>query len=448
MAELPKIKHIHILSISGQGMTTPIALYLKKQGYIVTGSDQQKIYPPASTLLKNANIPVNQTPITTKIELVIVGSSFDKFANTKKEFELIKKLKIPYISATKFISKYIVKQNSIVVAGSFGKTTTTGLLAWTLSKSTLRPSFLIGGRNIDTSPSLTITDTSWSVVEGDESINGLDTKAKFLYFKPKYVIIISAFWEHKDSYSSKHKNLEAFKKLIQHIPHDGFLVFNKYDPDLVKLAKFCRGQTYPTGLDLNFDSNLIGDHNQLNINLAFKLCTLLKLDTATTIRSIQSYQGIERRLQNLGQYQNITFFDDFAQSPPRLISAITSLKQKYPKSKIKVFFEPHASFLSDKSLIRQLKNSFQQTDLVVLSKINYQKNILRGDRVTFVDFKASIGPKAVYIPLPNQLVSFFTKNLKANDILVHFSSGGQQGLNSLQKIIHYFKNCSHLAKSK
>ncbi len=440
MAEIPKVKHIHILSICGQGMTTPIALYLKKQGYLVTGSDQQQIYPPASTLLKNAKIPVNKTPISLDIGLVIIGSSFNKFSKTIKDFELIKKLKIPYISATEFVRKYIIKKNSIVVAGSYGKTTTTGLLAWILSKSALRPSFLVGGRNIDASSSLTITGSTWSVVEGDESINGLDTQAKFLYFKPKYVIITSAFWEHRDSYPTKQHNLDAYKKLIQQIPQDGFLVYNKFDSDLVKLAKYCQAPTYPTGLDLTFDSRLVGDHNQLNINLAFKLCTLLGLDTTTTRRLIQNYQGIERRLQLVGQYQNIKFFDDFAQSPPRLQSAIMSLKQKYSESKIKVFFEPHASFLSDKSLIGQLNNSFKKADLVVLSKINYQKTDHPKDRVTFADFKTSIGSKTIYLPLSDQLESFFVQNLQANDILIHFSSGGLKGLQSFQNIINSFKS--------
>ena len=66
-----------------------------------------------------------------------------------------------------------------------------------------------GGQAIDGTPSLKFSDSDWSAVEADESINGLDTQAKFLYYPVKYLVLTSAKWEHQDSYPTVEKNLAA-----------------------------------------------------------------------------------------------------------------------------------------------------------------------------------------------------------------------------------------------
>ena len=119
---MDKKLNIHILAICGQ-LNTPLALALKKQGHQVTGSDQEKIYPPFSFELQNNDIPVNTTTIDSHIDLVIVGSGFNKFSRCQEEFEQVKENNIPYISATNYISQNLIKPESILVAGSYGKTT-------------------------------------------------------------------------------------------------------------------------------------------------------------------------------------------------------------------------------------------------------------------------------------------------------------------------------------
>lgn len=75
--------HIHIVGIAGT-MTAPLAVNLKKRGVYVTGSDQEKIYPPISTMLKKADISINSIDINTNIDLAIIGSSYLSFDKTKK----------------------------------------------------------------------------------------------------------------------------------------------------------------------------------------------------------------------------------------------------------------------------------------------------------------------------------------------------------------------------
>ena len=429
---------IHILAICGV-MTTPLALELKKQGHQVSGSEQDKIYPPFSTQLQKAKIPINQTPINSKIDLYIIGSAYKNIPKTLNEFEQITKQKLKYISATNYIAQYIAKNESILIAGSYGKTTITALCVWILKNAQLKPSYMIGGQPINNFPSLEISDSPWSVIEADESINGLDTKAKFLYYPVKHVIITSTNWEHKDCYPTNKDNLNAYKNLIQKIPKDGFLIYNQFDSALKKLTKYCIGTSIPYQTKTNIPNKLIGQFNQENISAASTLCHHMGIPLKIITQSISGYLGIKRRLETIGDYQNILFIDDFAQNPNRIYSTINAIKQQYPKHPIKVYFEPHASFILTKTGLKGFKQAFSHVQEVILSQIPYKNTISKTKRSTAKDFKSEIGDKLIYLPLNQTIEKHFINSLNKQDILVHFSSGGLDGLNTLKKIINYYK---------
>ncbi len=431
--------NIYIVGIAGK-MTAPLAVELKNLGHTVIGSDQAQIYPPISTLLNKNNIAVNLTPVSSKIDLAIIGSSYQKFSNTRKDYQDIIKLNIPHISATKYIAQNIVKPNSIIIAGSFGKTTITGLISLILKNADLDPSYLIGDVILNKIPSLKITNSSWSVTEGDESINGLDTKAKFLYYPKKYVIITSVNWEHTDSYASLTKNLNAYKELIQSIPKNGVLIYNPDDLNLVKLTKFCRAPAIAYNKNLKFKTKLIGLYNQQNIQAAYTLAKFLNIPESIIQKSIESYKGVSRRLEHIGTYEKITFIDDFAQSPLRIKSSLEAVSTSFPKQKIVVFFEPHASFLLNQKITLELASAFGKADKIILSKIPYKKEIPAKDRLTFNIIKKTLGSKVTYLPLYDQIFDYLTKKIPPNSVLIHMSSGGATGIKTFSNIINYFKN--------
>lgn len=336
--------HIHIVGIAGS-MTAPLALALKKQGYQVTGSDQDKIYPPFSIQLKNALIPINKIEINSRIDLAIIGSSYKAFDRTRKEFVRIKQQKIPYISATKYVAKNVVKNNSVIVAGSYGKTTITAATAFCLKKHGLDPSFMFGGESKNKLPSLYFGASNWSVVEGDESINGQDTMAKFLYYPVKYLIITSANWEHRDSYQNEAENLRAFEKLIKKVPKDGLIVYNPRNKKLRQIIKSAQAPTI-TYQATKHPISLLGQYNRQNLGAVETLCQHLNLPTATTIAALKNFKGIKRRLEIVNQNQDYLFIDDFAQSPERITTALKSIKKHFPNRNLKIFYESHASFMS------------------------------------------------------------------------------------------------------
>lgn len=396
-------------------MTGPLAIELKKQGHFVTGSDQEKIYSPMKELLEN--ISINNIDLDNSFDLVIVGSSYKKFKKTIDDFETTKKLNIPYVSATEYIDKNIIKENSILIAGTYGKTTITSLTAWTLNQAKINPSYMFGGIANNNFPSCTITNSPYSVVEADESINGLDKKAKFLYYKVKYLLISSADWEHKESYLSEEDNLKAFKLLIEKVPQDGFIILNSTGTNLQILAKYAKAPVFY--------------YQKSNENGVRLLCQKLNIDQNIIEESIKTFHGIKRREELVLQKNNITIIDDFAQSGNRIKYTLENIKNKY-QGNIKVLFEAHASFLQNKEVINDLKNALNLSQNIVLTKLKINKE--KEKRITAADYLSVFGNKLIYLPQTKDIINYYQKNLKPNDILVHFSSGGLEGQELLNQI--------------
>ena len=455
---------IHILGIAGT-MTASLAVALKREGHIISGSDQEKIYPPISTILKKADIKINSSKINSDIDLAIIGSSFSNFKRTKEEFDQIKKLKIKYISASEFIAQNLGRENSILIAGTYGKTTISSLVSWIFDQANLKPNYMFGGKSLNYFPSVNISPSNWSIIEADESINGLDTQAKFLYYPVKFLLLTSADWEHKDSYSTEIENFNAFKKLILKIPKDGILFINSKGYQTKELSLYSKSKviTYNSPTSDYFIKNikikknytvlfcqtpkniieiktkLIGQFNFENILAAITIADSLNIPQTKIKQAIFKFKGINRRIEKIYDHKKIIIFDDFAQSPNRIKSTIEAVKLHFPKNKIKVLYQPHASFIQHKESLKEFKNVFESVSEVVLSKLNFNNKIEKKNRVTAKNFKEVIGDKLIYLPIDEDIPSFYQKNLIPGDILINMSSGGLSGNKIIKSIINSLK---------
>ena len=333
----------------------------------------------------------------------------------------------------------LIKKNSILVAGSYGKTTITGLLSYIFLQLNLDPSYMFGGEPQDNFFPTNFGKSEWSIIEADENHNGLDTQTTFLYYPVKYLILTSAYWEHKDSYTSAEASLQAYLKLIKNVPEDGVIIYNGNDPDLQKIIHQSHAKTINYQNGEKYKSRLIGQYNQENIAAAFCLSKYLNFDTENVLLAIASFPGIKRRLEIISETKNIIFIDDFAQSPNRVLSAIQAITYSYPKRNIHVYFESRATFLQNKESLRGFQKITPFISDFILGKLQFSAKINKDHRASALDWQTEIGTKCKYLPIDNEVSKYFQDTLKPNDILVHFSSGGLQGLETYQQIVTYFQ---------
>src|SRR5580658_8255872 len=223
-------KHIHLSGICGTAMAS-LAGLLREKGCYVTGSDAAA-YPPMSDLLREMGISVAQpyaeANLDPRPDLVVIGNALSR---GNPEVERVLDERIPFTSMAAVLhQEFLAGRESLVVAGTHGKTTTTSMLAWIYQTAShenpaLEPSFLIGGvaENFGTSYQLRPTHTF--LVEGDEYDTAFfDKGPKFLHYFPDGLILTSVEFDHADIYADLEAVKVAFKRLVNLIPRRGVIV--------------------------------------------------------------------------------------------------------------------------------------------------------------------------------------------------------------------------------
>jgi len=451
-------KHIHFIGICGIAMGS-LALAFKRAGYHVTGSDVG-FYPPMSTHLKNEGVEyypgwhvekmiANGTP-----DFIIVGNVA---SSTNPEWLYTQKNHLSYFSYPEAVAEFFIKPNSIVCAGTYGKTTTSALLSFILTENNLNPSYMFGGLAVNNFPSAQITTGKWSVMEGDEYKAGRnDNRAKFFFYRPTHLLLTAVKWDHADIYPTEESYLTAFKKLTELIPPSGLMVISENVSDNLIANKNTRIIRYGQGKNndyiyqeinqtkngINFiithqgknykiNCPVIGEYNAENICGAFALACEIGIEPEKIIASIAKFPGLKRRLEKRGTINGADVFDDIAHSPIKAQSVLENLRKIYT-GKIFAIFEPNTGNRQIEA-IPQYDYAFSLADQVIIPKLTKikinlaaKKLPLEGEQLK--DIIAKTQPNTKYIPDDNELVNYLKQNTTTNDVVVFLGSHGFRGM--------------------
>src|SRR6266404_6597087 len=218
-------KHIHLIGICGTAMAS-LAGMLKQIGYEVTGSDAAA-YPPMSDFLAKLGIkvmqPYSEVNLSPRPDVVVVGNALSR-GNVELEYLLDER--IPFRSLPQVLQENFLRtRESLVVAGTHGKTTTTSMLAWIFESAGLNPSFLIGGIAENFGSSFAVTEGKHFIIEGDEYDTAFfDKGPKFLHYLPASLILTHVEFDHADIYKDLEEVKTAFKRLVNLVPRRGRIV--------------------------------------------------------------------------------------------------------------------------------------------------------------------------------------------------------------------------------
>ena len=226
----PLRKHIHLSGICGTAMAS-IAGLLQLQGHRITGSDKAA-YPPMSDLLRSLGIPVLEPYAESNLDpapdLVVIGNALSR---GNPEVERVLDERLPFTSMAALVHDEFLKgRESLVVAGTHGKTTTTSMLSWIYQVAShddakLEPSFLIGGVAENFGTSFQLRPTRTFIIEGDEYDTAFfDKGPKFMHYFPDALILTHVEFDHADIYRDLDSVNTAFKRLVNLVPRRGRIV--------------------------------------------------------------------------------------------------------------------------------------------------------------------------------------------------------------------------------
>jgi UDP-N-acetylmuramate: L-alanyl-gamma-D-glutamyl-meso-diaminopimelate ligase len=474
MNSLPK--HVHIIGIAGVA-TSALAIAFHKAGVKVTGSDKG-FYAPVSTELEKQGIEFYAGWHPEKMvesgipDLVIIPTAS---GSNNPETLYTKEHKLKSASYTEIFHDYFIKKNSIVVAGTWGKTTISALLSHILLEAAFDPSYMFGGISLSHESAAYLGKSDWSVFEGDEYKSGpSDPTAKFFYYKPTHLLLTSVAWDHADLYPTEKSYFETFEKLVKGIPEIGFIVANKDQEGVAKVLQGYKGKIIWYGINeslgswsleleysylyqnikhskngLKFDishkgkktsitSPMLGRFNAENITAAFAMANELGVSQDKIVSAINDFKGIKRRFEKRFE-GNVTVLDCHAPTPDKVASVLTSVREVYDK-KIIAVFEPNIGG-RERASAAKYDNAFKDSDMVIVPRLTKLK--IAEDKEAPMEggeLASTIGKThrdCRYMEDDNNLVNFLVSQVKKDDVIVFLGSHGFRGM--IEEVIERLK---------
>jgi UDP-N-acetylmuramate--alanine ligase len=442
------MKHVHFIGIGGAGLSA-IALILLQKGFSVSGSDRESTplfesvtAAGAKTFLGHASAHVESA------ELVIRSSAIP---DDNPEVIAARAKGIPVIKRQDFLGELTADKDTLAVAGTHGKTTTTAMLIWVLHQMGLDPSFISGGVVNQLGSNAHTGTGGYFVIEADEYDN------MFLGLSPKIAIITNIEHEHADFFPTETEYQNAFKAFTQCVRSDGKLILCSDDPGIKLLLSELpdladKSFTYGTGdeahykaqaittidgfprFDLRFqnqagkDINLgafnlqvPGRHNVLNATAALALLHQLGLSIESARQAIHAFTGAGRRFEVAGQVNKITIINDYGHHPSEITATLEAARSRYPGHRIWAVWQPH-TYSRTKAMASRFVTALDLADKIVILKIYAARETDPGQTAEEFSDKFTEN-KALYAPTFEFAVENLTNNLLPDDVVIIFSAG-------------------------
>jgi UDP-N-acetylmuramate: L-alanyl-gamma-D-glutamyl-meso-diaminopimelate ligase len=351
---------VHFTGIGGIAVGQ-VAIAFATAGYFVTGSDQEIFEPMKSMLAARPEIKVTNSYSYDNLllnkysgqegdnqvlpGLVVAGGGLS-LNNKELLFAAKRGLKVQNYAEV-LEEKAVVAGKSIVVAGSFGKTTTTSLLIKIFEAAGKNASYMVGGlvADLEQGVKLRTTETEYSILEGDEYISSRsDMQSKFFHYHPDILVITGYAYDHTDVFTTPESYYDNFAKLVGQLPTNGLLVINGKYEQLRKLAESaaCKVVSYEYSADgFDYNTKLLGDFNRENVLAAATTARELGIADESIRTAVASYQGVARRLQVVGKGEGWIVIDDFGATPAKAKAAIAAVQKEFPAANIIAIFEPN-----------------------------------------------------------------------------------------------------------
>ncbi len=378
------MKHIHFIAIGGAIMHQ-LAIALKKEGYLVSGSDDEINDPARSNLAAEGILPSETgwfpTKITSSIDAVVLGMHA-KAGNP--ELQKAKELGIPVYSFPQYVYEVSKDKQRIVIAGSHGKTTITSMVMHILRSRQMDFDYLVGARVEGFSQSVRLSKAPLMVLEGDEYPASVEEKRpKIFFYHPQVTVLSGIAWDHINVFPTYENYFDQFRQYLTTMGSGTLLIYNEEDPEVVRLVAEAGGhlnlQPYsapeyhyrdgtavlntPAG---QVEVSVFGRHNLMNLQAAVTVATHLNISQEDAYRAIAGFTGAAKRLEKVFQSDELVIFRDFAHAPSKLKATLDAVREAYPDSNLIACFELHTySSLSD-AFLSQYRDSMNAADQAVV----------------------------------------------------------------------------------
>ncbi len=458
MARVPHdVRHVHLIGVAGTAMAA-LAGMLAGRGYRVTGSDNQ-LYEPTASLLKRLRVevkigfgPHNLTPAP---DLVVVGNVVTR-ANS--EAQALLESPLPYLSMPEALWHFFLSAKRVLmVAGTHGKTTSTAMMAHVLNIAGWDPSMLVGGVAKDFGSNYRLGAGADFVIEGDEYDTAFfDKGPKFLHYRPRGAILTAVEFDHADIYRDLGHVKSSFRALAARMEAAGVLAVCADSPAALEVAESSRARRVTFGLEagefraaavsvgadgarfsIERDGGIIAQGlrlpigGRMNVANALGVAVLLGefgLGADEIARGLESFRGVVRRQELLGEARGVAVVDDFAHHPTAIRVTLAAIAERYAGRRILAAFEPRSNTARRNVFQAEFAAAFDRAARVYLAPVYFKENdpIPPGGRLSVEELAAAIGrrgPAAFACASTGDILERMLAEARPGDVALIMSNG-------------------------
>lgn len=438
------MKHIHLIGVGGSGLSA-IALLLKERGYTVSGSD--RTLSPLARQLASQGVTVysgHDARNIARADLVIRSSAIP---DDNPEVTAALAAGIPVLKRAEFLGQLMEGSQVIAIAGTHGKTTTTAMTAWVLTRLGQDPSYLIGGVSKNLGNNAHAGNSNLFVIEADEYDH------MFLGLTPAIEVVCTLEHDHPDCFPTPESYRQAFVQFVGRLQSGGTLIACLDDVGAAWLASHPGRndiKTYTYGVSPQADYNAVnmtpnrhggfdfsashrgsplanvslqvpGSHNALNALAALAVVDCLGLPVDQAATALGEFSGVGRRFEVLGEAAGITVIDDYAHHPTEVRATLAAARTRYPGRRILVVWQPH-TFSRTVSLLNEFISALEGADEVVITEVYAARETGSGFSSTAI-VESIAQPPATFAPTLSDATQYLLQHLSQGDVLLVLSAG-------------------------
>ncbi|CAN5364397.1 UDP-N-acetylmuramate--L-alanine ligase [soil metagenome] len=444
---------IHFIGIGGIGMSG-IAEVMHNLGYSVQGSDVAEGYVIEGLRKKGIKVMIGHKAENLGDAAVVVTSTAIKRGNPEVELALEKR--VPVIRRAEMLAELMRLKNTVAVAGTHGKTTTTSMIAALLGAGGIDPTVINGGIINNYGSNARLGAGDWMVVEADES------DGSFLRLDGTVAVVTNIDPEHLDNYGSFDRVKDAFVEFVENVPFYGAAMLCLDHPEVQAILPRVQDRrivTYgfsapadirgdnvtPVPGGNRFDVQIRerdgstrriegielpmpGRHNVLNAMAAIGVALYLGVDDATVRSGLSGFGGVKRRFTKVGEITveggNAIVIDDYGHHPVE-IKAVLAAAREGVKGRVIAVVQPHR-FTRLRDLMEDFQQAFNDADGVYVTPV-YRAGEEPIDGVDADALVAGLKRRghraAVTIADAGALADALTADLQPNDMIVCLGAG-------------------------
>ena len=384
-----RIRHVHLVGIGGIGMSG-IAEVLCNLGFRVSGSDLRP--SPVTERLAQLGVDFQEGHRAENVgdAQVVVRSTAVRDDNP----ELIeaRERSIPVIARAEMLAELMrLKRDTVAVAGSHGKTTTTSMVGTVLGAAGLDPTVVVGGVVGAFGSNARLGKSELMVVEADES------DRSFLLLTPTFAVVTNIDREHMDYYSDMEDMRQCFISFVNKVPFYGAVVMCLDDPHVQAVIPHVKRRRITYGLSaqadvsahaIHFDvpfgsrftvwrgGDVIGDvslrvpglHNVYNSLAAVAVGLEMGVPFAQIAQGLGEFAGVNRRFQFKGEANAVLVVDDYAHHPTEIRATLAAAKVGSAGRRMIVLFQPHR-YTRTRDQMDEFARSFNNADVLLVTDI-------------------------------------------------------------------------------